>query len=98
VCSEGWLAHNRYCYKALAEAEAGSWEDSSTACNSIGANLTSLHSLSDVELLLGLLANGESESGVLYSSMWYIVCSTFWDRVDIIKDHGTVYSVFYVLG
>uniref|UniRef100_A0A4W5N1L7 C-type lectin domain-containing protein n=1 Tax=Hucho hucho TaxID=62062 RepID=A0A4W5N1L7_9TELE len=57
VCSEGWLAHNRYCYKALAEAEAGTWEDSSTACNSIGANLTSLHSLSDVELLLGLLAN-----------------------------------------
>uniref|UniRef100_A0AAZ3SSB5 Phospholipase A2 receptor 1 n=1 Tax=Oncorhynchus tshawytscha TaxID=74940 RepID=A0AAZ3SSB5_ONCTS len=69
VCSEGWLAHNRYCYKALAEAEAGSWEDSSTACNSIGANLTSLHSLSDVELLLGLLANGESGSGVLYSTV-----------------------------
>ncbi|XP_042179949.1 secretory phospholipase A2 receptor isoform X2 [Oncorhynchus tshawytscha] len=57
VCSEGWLAHNRYCYKALAEAEAGSWEESSTACNSVGANLTSLHSLSEVELLLGLLAN-----------------------------------------
>uniref|UniRef100_A0A8C8GRA6 Phospholipase A2 receptor 1 n=1 Tax=Oncorhynchus tshawytscha TaxID=74940 RepID=A0A8C8GRA6_ONCTS len=95
VCSEGWLAHNRYCYKALAEAEAGSWEDSSTACNSIGANLTSLHSLSDVELLLGLLANGESGSGVLYSSMWYIVCSLFWDSVDIIMDHGTVYSDYF---
>ncbi len=41
----------------LSETEAGSWEESSRACGSQAANLTSLHSLSEVEMLLNILAN-----------------------------------------
>ncbi|KAM3876716.1 secretory phospholipase A2 receptor [Diretmus argenteus] len=57
VCAEGWRPHNGFCYRVLPEGDAGSWEESSRACGSLGANLTSLHSLSEVELLLSLLAN-----------------------------------------
>ncbi|KAJ8003556.1 hypothetical protein DPEC_G00149580 [Dallia pectoralis] len=70
VCSQGWLAHGRHCYKVL--SEAGSWEDSSTACYSVGANLTSIHSLSDVEMLLELLANGSS------SEVWIGLIKKAW--------------------
>uniref|UniRef100_A0AAY5KK31 Phospholipase A2 receptor 1 n=1 Tax=Esox lucius TaxID=8010 RepID=A0AAY5KK31_ESOLU len=68
VCSQGWLAHGRYCYKAL--SEAGSWEDSSAACYSAGANLTSIHSLSDMEMLLELLANGSEVWIGLMKKAW----------------------------
>ncbi|KAM6979939.1 secretory phospholipase A2 receptor [Aplochiton taeniatus] len=68
VCAEGWLAHNSLCYRVLGEAEeAMSWEESSRACDAQGANLTSLHSLSEVEALLDLLANvsgGTSEAWI----------------------------------
>ncbi|XP_028972623.2 secretory phospholipase A2 receptor [Esox lucius] len=70
VCSQGWLAHGRYCYKAL--SEAGSWEDSSAACYSAGANLTSIHSLSDMEMLLELLANGSG------SEVWIGLMKKAW--------------------
>uniref|UniRef100_A0A671XU88 Phospholipase A2 receptor 1 n=1 Tax=Sparus aurata TaxID=8175 RepID=A0A671XU88_SPAAU len=56
-CAEGWWPHNGFCYRLLSETEAGSWEDSSRACGSHGANLISVHSLSEVEMLLNLLAN-----------------------------------------
>uniref|UniRef100_A0A8C4H179 Phospholipase A2 receptor 1 n=1 Tax=Dicentrarchus labrax TaxID=13489 RepID=A0A8C4H179_DICLA len=56
-CTNGWWPHNGFCYRMLSETEAGSWEESSRACGSQGANLTSLHSLSEVEMLLSLLAN-----------------------------------------
>ncbi|KAL1021870.1 hypothetical protein UPYG_G00019100 [Umbra pygmaea] len=55
VCPQGWQAHSRYCYKAL--LEAGTWVDASAACYSVGANLTSIHSLSEVEGLLEVIAN-----------------------------------------
>lgn len=56
-CAEGWWPHNGFCYRLLSETEAGSWEESSRACSSHGANLISVHSLSEVEMLLNLLAN-----------------------------------------
>lgn len=56
-CSDGWWPHNGVCYRLLSETEAGSWEESSRACGSQGANLTSLTSLSEVEMLLQLLKN-----------------------------------------
>uniref|UniRef100_A0A3Q3JVM7 Phospholipase A2 receptor 1 n=1 Tax=Monopterus albus TaxID=43700 RepID=A0A3Q3JVM7_MONAL len=56
-CASGWWPHNGFCYRVLSETEAGSWEESSRTCGSQGANLTSLHSLSEVEMLLNLLAN-----------------------------------------
>ncbi|XP_023658454.2 secretory phospholipase A2 receptor [Paramormyrops kingsleyae] len=58
VCAEGWTPQNRFCYKVLEEPQ--SWPDASASCRSLGANLTSVHSLADVELLLGLLANQSS--------------------------------------
>ncbi|CAL8246528.1 unnamed protein product [Lota lota] len=57
VCPDGWTPHNSFCYRVLPVEEAGSWEESSQACISCGAHLTSLHSLSHVELLLSLLGN-----------------------------------------
>uniref|UniRef100_A0A8C9SHM3 Phospholipase A2 receptor 1 n=1 Tax=Scleropages formosus TaxID=113540 RepID=A0A8C9SHM3_SCLFO len=60
TCAAGWHPHNRFCYRVLEEPK--SWMDSSSSCQSMGANLTSLHSLSDVELLLGLLANRKHTS------------------------------------
>uniref|UniRef100_A0A3B4X721 Phospholipase A2 receptor 1 n=1 Tax=Seriola lalandi dorsalis TaxID=1841481 RepID=A0A3B4X721_SERLL len=56
-CANGWWPHNGFCYRVLSETEAGSWEESVLACGSQGANLTSLNSLSEVEMLLNLLAN-----------------------------------------
>lgn len=58
-CSSGWWPHNGFCYRVLPGAE-GTWEESSEACNSQGANLTSIRSLSEVEMLLDLLANCEN--------------------------------------
>ncbi|KAM7405944.1 hypothetical protein PAMP_000354 [Pampus punctatissimus] len=66
VCANDWLPHNGFCYRVLSEAEAGSWEESFQACSSQGANLTSLHSLSELEMLLNLLANFSGES----SDVW----------------------------
>lgn len=66
VCANDWLPHNGFCYRILSEAEAGSWEESSQACGSQGANLTSLHSLSEVEMLLSLLANCKAHKNVKF--------------------------------
>uniref|UniRef100_A0A3P8UHD1 Phospholipase A2 receptor 1 n=1 Tax=Cynoglossus semilaevis TaxID=244447 RepID=A0A3P8UHD1_CYNSE len=60
-CVDGWWPHNGFCYKVLPKTEAGSWPDSSAACGSQGSNLTSLRSLSEVEMLLSLLANYSKE-------------------------------------
>ncbi|XP_035008641.1 secretory phospholipase A2 receptor isoform X2 [Hippoglossus stenolepis] len=56
-CANGWWPHNGFCYRVLSQSEAGSWEESTGACSTQGANLTSLNSLSEVEVLLKLLAN-----------------------------------------
>ncbi|XP_061090815.1 secretory phospholipase A2 receptor isoform X1 [Conger conger] len=55
VCAAGWVPHNRFCYQVLSEPR--SWAESSASCRAVGANLTSLHSLADMELLLSLLSN-----------------------------------------
>lgn len=69
-CADGWWPHNGFCYKLLSAEEAGSWEESGQACGSLGANLTSLHSLSEVEMLLKLLANCE-ERHVISTSVYH---------------------------
>ncbi|TNN74512.1 Secretory phospholipase A2 receptor [Liparis tanakae] len=69
-CSDGWWPHNGVCYRLLSETEAGSWEESSRACGSQGANLTSLHSLSEVEMLLQLLKNLTGESAEVWIGLW----------------------------
>lgn len=61
-CSSGWWPHNGFCYSVMSGTE-GSWEESSEACNSQGANLTSIRSLSEVEMLLDLLADCENVVG-----------------------------------
>lgn len=61
-CDDGWWPHNGFCYRVLPESEAGSWQKSSGACSSQGANLTSIHSLSELEMLLRILANGEDHT------------------------------------
>uniref|UniRef100_A0A3Q3WZL2 Uncharacterized protein n=1 Tax=Mola mola TaxID=94237 RepID=A0A3Q3WZL2_MOLML len=53
-CTSGWWPHNGFCYRVLAEPR--SWEESTRFCGSQGANLTSLHSFSEVEMLLVLLS------------------------------------------
>uniref|UniRef100_H2LGT0 C-type lectin domain-containing protein n=1 Tax=Oryzias latipes TaxID=8090 RepID=H2LGT0_ORYLA len=50
-CDDGWWPHNGFCYRVLPDSEAGSWQMSSEACSSQGANLTSIHSLSELEML-----------------------------------------------
>ncbi|XP_056268990.1 secretory phospholipase A2 receptor isoform X2 [Pseudoliparis swirei] len=69
-CSDGWWPHNGVCYRLLSETEAGSWEESSRACGSQGANLTSLTSLSEVEMLLQLLKNLSGESVEVWIGLW----------------------------
>lgn len=61
-CSSGWWPHQGFCYRLLSETE-GTWEESSEACNSRGANLTSIRSLSEVEMLINLLANCKNVVG-----------------------------------
>ncbi|XP_035538129.1 secretory phospholipase A2 receptor isoform X1 [Morone saxatilis] len=69
-CANGWWPHNGFCYRMLSETEAGSWEESSRACGSQGAYLTSLHSLSEVEMLLSLLTNFSGENTELWIGLW----------------------------
>ncbi|KAM6943569.1 secretory phospholipase A2 receptor [Xenentodon cancila] len=69
-CADGWWPHNGFCYRVLPEADAGSWEASSQACVSQGANLTSLHSLSEVEMLLILLANFTGGNAAVWIGLW----------------------------
>lgn len=54
----------------MSETEAGSWEESSQACESQGANLTSIHSLSEVENLLNLLANCKEYRATQMHALW----------------------------
>ncbi|KAL4636213.1 secretory phospholipase A2 receptor isoform X1 [Arapaima gigas] len=55
ICDPEWHSHSRFCYRVLETPK--SWVDSLFSCQLMGASLTSVHSLADVELLLGLLAN-----------------------------------------
>ncbi|XP_033899686.3 secretory phospholipase A2 receptor isoform X1 [Acipenser ruthenus] len=62
VCSPGWFPHNKFCYKLQSQEQ--SWKDSLTVCRSSNADLISVHSLADVELLLTLFQNvSETVSG-----------------------------------
>ncbi|XP_061743297.1 secretory phospholipase A2 receptor isoform X2 [Nerophis ophidion] len=66
ACDQDWLPHGGFCYHLLSQADAGSWEESSQACVSHGATLTSLRSLSEVEMLLSLLANVSADSSAAW--------------------------------
>ncbi|KAF4083409.1 hypothetical protein AMELA_G00140980 [Ameiurus melas] len=55
LCPDGWIDHNGFCYRYV--DEKGSWDNSSSTCKALGAQLTSIHSLSEQELLLALLIN-----------------------------------------
>ncbi|XP_053539216.1 secretory phospholipase A2 receptor isoform X3 [Ictalurus punctatus] len=55
LCLDGWIDHNGFCYRYV--DEKGSWDNSSNTCKALGAQLTSIHSLSEQELLLALLIN-----------------------------------------
>lgn len=83
-CAHGWWPHNGFCYRLLPKAEAGSWEESSRACSSEGADLASLHSLSEVEMLLKLMANckeKQAETG------------TFWEKLPEMLECDTMHYV-----
>ncbi|XP_055363591.1 secretory phospholipase A2 receptor isoform X2 [Betta splendens] len=69
-CALGWWPHNGFCYRVLSDTEAGSWEESSRACGSQEANLTSIHSLSEVEALLSLLTNSSGDSAEVWIGLW----------------------------
>ncbi|XP_070410943.1 secretory phospholipase A2 receptor isoform X2 [Nothobranchius furzeri] len=69
-CADGWWPHNGFCYLVLPEKGAASWEESSQICRSHKANLTSLHSLSEVEMLLNLLANDSRQSTEVWIGLW----------------------------
>lgn len=57
----------------LSETEAGSWEESSQACGSQGANLTSVHSLSEVEMLLKLMANCKKRGAAQIQEVLFVL-------------------------
>ncbi|XP_043999660.1 secretory phospholipase A2 receptor isoform X2 [Gambusia affinis] len=69
-CADGWWPHNGFCYHVLAEKDSGSWKESSRACGSLGAKLISLRSLSEVEMLLNLLANYSREVTEVWIGLW----------------------------
>lgn len=54
ICPDGWLDHNGFCYLYL--KEKASWDNSSSACRALEAELVSIHSLSQQEVLLKLLS------------------------------------------
>lgn len=56
ICPDDWLGHNGFCYRYL--EKKSSWDGSLSACKSLEAELVSVHSLSQQELLLKLLSNG----------------------------------------
>ncbi|KAK9966427.1 hypothetical protein ABG768_003538 [Culter alburnus] len=53
ICPDGWLDHNGFCYHYL--EEKSSWDSSSSACKALEAELVSVHSLSQQELLMNML-------------------------------------------
>ncbi|XP_066503060.1 secretory phospholipase A2 receptor [Hoplias malabaricus] len=55
VCPDGWDDHNGFCYQLV--SERSSWDNSSKTCTSLGAQLTSIRSLSELEMLLTLIMN-----------------------------------------
>ncbi|XP_072321542.1 secretory phospholipase A2 receptor [Eucyclogobius newberryi] len=67
-CDNGWLAHNGHCYRVTAEAE--NWHQSRQSCVDQGANLTSLHSLSEVEFLVNVLHNFTGSSSEVWLGLW----------------------------
>lgn len=69
-CADGWWPHNGFCYQLRTDMEAGSWEESARACDSQEANLTSIRSLSELEMLLSLLANYSGESTEVWIGLW----------------------------
>lgn len=90
-CSSGWWPHNGFCYRVLPGAE-GTWQESSEACNSQGANLTSILSLSEVEMLLDLLANCENVGEGLFA----FGSSSFVDVIAMLRADSGDSSGFWI--
>ncbi|KAK7898347.1 hypothetical protein WMY93_019200 [Mugilogobius chulae] len=67
-CDDGWWAHNGHCYRVTAKAE--NWHKSRQTCEEQGANLTSLHSLSELEFLVNVLHNFSGSSGEVWIGLW----------------------------
>lgn len=55
-CDGGWLPNKGFCY--LLANESGSWDAARLKCKALGADLTSIHSLADVELVVTKLHSG----------------------------------------
>lgn len=64
VCPNDWIDHNGFCYRYV--NEKGSWDNSSSTCKALGAQLTSIRSLSEQELLLALLINGQPKCFIFF--------------------------------
>lgn len=56
LCDGGWLPNKGFCY--LLANESGSWDAARMKCKALGADLTSIHSLADVELVVTKLHSG----------------------------------------
>lgn len=67
-CDNDWLPHNGYCYHVTSEAR--NWQEAVQACDSQGANLTSLRTLSEVEILLNVLENYPGKSTEVWIGLW----------------------------
>jgi lymphocyte antigen 75 len=52
----GWLPNNGFCY--LLANESSSWDAAHLKCKAFGADLISMHSLADVEVVVTKLHNG----------------------------------------
>ncbi|TRY88119.1 hypothetical protein DNTS_031499 [Danionella cerebrum] len=68
VCPDRWLDHNGFCYRYL--EEKSSWDDSSRACKAFEAELVSIQSLSQQELLLKLLSNGNGSDSKVWIGLF----------------------------
>uniref|UniRef100_A0A3B4AHB7 Phospholipase A2 receptor 1 n=1 Tax=Periophthalmus magnuspinnatus TaxID=409849 RepID=A0A3B4AHB7_9GOBI len=69
-CDDGWLAHNGYCYRVTAKAQ--NWHESKQTCVDEGANLSSLHFLSEVEFLVNVLQNLTGTSSEVWIGLWKV--------------------------
>ncbi|KAG8432380.1 hypothetical protein GDO86_016860 [Hymenochirus boettgeri] len=48
-CEENWIPYNGFCYKLQKKSR---WEDANNTCNDEEANLISMHSLADIEMVV----------------------------------------------
>uniref|UniRef100_A0A2C9M0C6 C-type lectin domain-containing protein n=1 Tax=Biomphalaria glabrata TaxID=6526 RepID=A0A2C9M0C6_BIOGL len=54
-CLSGWMQRNNYCYKVVTTKE--SWHGARQHCESLGANLPSIHSKAENDILISIIIN-----------------------------------------